>query len=87
MMCRMLWGGVTDIEEALELLLADHAVVVGVHSVEEERQWSLQRLLHGRIVHQLAHAVDELVLADALAAANSTQVLVPNLQRGRHSID
>ena len=87
MMCRMLWGGVTDIEEALELLLADHAVVVGVDRVKEERQWSLQRLLHGRIVHQLAHAVDELVLADALAATNSTQVFVPNLQRGRHSKD
>ena len=70
---------VTYVKESLELFFADHSVTVGVDGVEEERQGSLQRPLQRRIVYEFLHTLNKLLLTDAVASTDSTQVRVPNL--------
>ena len=69
-----------DVEEQLELVLLDHAVGVGVHGAEEQRQRAGQRLTQRRVLHLFLEGGDELVLVERLAAGAVLQVLLPELQ-------
>ena len=70
----------SHLEKLLKLFAANHLVVVGVDGVEEQWQRTLERRLERRVVHEFAHALDEHVLTEAVAAAHGAQVLVPHLR-------
>ena len=67
------------LKELCEFVAVNQVVVVGINGVEKEGQRSLQGRLHGRVVHQLAHALNEFFLVQTVSAAHSAQVLVPDL--------
>ena len=46
-----------------------------------------ERRLERRIAHEFAHALDEHVLTEAVAAAHRAQVLVPHLQQQQQLIE
>jgi len=81
-----LGGESQDLEEGSVLLLADHAVTVGIYGCEEQGEGALNGGLHAWVawvLYQGLHGIDEGLLLDGLSTTDSLEVFVPNISDGR----